>query len=116
MIEASNHTELFSGRALLIERYDIPGKNDLEQMQPSLKLALQQDAAALLDLAREEKYGTSGEKIAQALVDLKLSETDYWAYLSHLIFSWFVANGDLHAKNISLIKWLTPGKLGLYGW
>jgi serine/threonine-protein kinase HipA len=114
MIEASNHTELFSGRALLIERYDIPGKNDLEQMQPSLKLALQQDAAALLDLAREEKYGTSGEKIAQALVDLKLSETDYWAYLSHLIFSWFVANGDLHAKNISLIKWLTPGKLGLY--
>jgi serine/threonine-protein kinase HipA len=31
-----------------------------------------------------------------------------------LVFSWLIANGDLHAKNISVIRWLTPGKLGLY--
>jgi serine/threonine-protein kinase HipA len=30
------------------------------------------------------------------------------------VFTWFVANGDLHAKNISIIRWLSPGKLGRY--
>ena len=114
MIDASNRTDLFPGRALLIERYDVPGKRDLDEMQPSLKLALQEDAASLLFLSRADKYGTSAERVAKTLVDLKLSEADLWQYLSHLIFSWFIANGDLHAKNISVIKWLRPGKLGLY--
>lgn len=114
MIDASNKTDLFPGRALLIERYDVPGKRDLEEMYHSLKLALQEDAASLLYLSRADKYGTSAERVAMTLVDLKLSEADLWLYLRHLIFSWFVANGDLHAKNISVIKWLRPGKLGLY--
>jgi serine/threonine-protein kinase HipA len=115
MIDATNKkTDLFPGRALLIERYDVPGKQDLEEMHHSLKLALQEDAASLLYLSRADKYGTSAERVAKTLVDLKLSEANLWLYLSHLIFSWFVANGDLHAKNISVIKWLSPGKLGLY--
>jgi len=114
MINATNKTALFPGRALLIERYDVPGKRDLEEMHPSLKLALQEDAASLLYLSRLDKYGTSAERVAKELVDLNLSEADLWLYLSHLIFSWFLANGDLHAKNISVIKWLSPGKLGLY--
>lgn len=114
MIDATNKTDLFPGRALLIERYDVPDKRNLEEMQPSLKLALQEDAASLLYLSRADKYGTSAEQVAKTLVDLKLNEADLWLYLSHLIFSWFVANGDLHAKNISVIKWLRPGKLGLY--
>jgi serine/threonine-protein kinase HipA len=114
MIDASNKTDLFPGRALLIERYDVPGKRNLEEMHSGLKLALQEDAASLLYLARADKYGTSAERVAKKLVDLKLTEADLWLYLSHLIFSWFVANGDLHAKNISVIKWLSPGKLGLY--
>ncbi len=114
MIDATSKTDLFPGRALLIERYDVPNKRDLEEMHHSLKLALQEDAASLLYLSRADKYGTSAERVAKTLVDLRLSEADLWLYLSHLIFSWFVANGDLHAKNISVIKWLRPGKLGLY--
>jgi len=114
MIDATNKTDLFPGRALLIERYDVPEKRNLEEMHHGLKLALQEDAASLLYLSRADKYGTSAERVAKMLVDLKLSEPDLWLYLSHLIFSWFVANGDLHAKNISVIKWLRPGKLGLY--
>ncbi|MBZ0190013.1 MAG: HipA domain-containing protein, partial [Candidatus Obscuribacterales bacterium] len=114
MIDAINKTDLFTGRALLIERYDVPDKRNLEEMHQSLKLALQEDAASLLYLSRADKYGTSAERVARTLVDLKLNEADLWLYLSHLIFSWFVANGDLHAKNISVIKWLRPGKLGLY--
>jgi serine/threonine-protein kinase HipA len=114
MIDATNKTDLFSGRALLIERYDVPGKRNLEEMHHSLKLALQEDAASLLFLSRADKYGTSAERVAKMLVDLKLNEPDLWLYLSHLVFSWFVANGDLHAKNISVIRWLRPGKLGFY--
>jgi serine/threonine-protein kinase HipA len=114
MIEAKNKTDLFPARALLIERYDVPDKRDLEGMHSGLKLALQEDAASLLYLSRADKYETSGERVARTLLDLKLKEADLWLYLSHVIFSWFVANGDLHAKNISVIKWLKPGKLGLY--
>jgi serine/threonine-protein kinase HipA len=114
MIDATNKTNSFPSRALLIERYDVPERRQLEEMSPGLKLAMQEDAASLLYLSRAEKYGTSGERVASVLVDLKLNESDLWLYLSHLIFSWFVANGDLHAKNISIIKWLKPGKLGLY--
>jgi serine/threonine protein kinase HipA of HipAB toxin-antitoxin module len=33
-------------------------------------------------------------------------------YLNHLLFSWMVGNGDLHAKNVSIIMWLRPGQLG----
>jgi serine/threonine-protein kinase HipA len=114
MIEAAKKNAVFPGRALLIERFDIPDRQDLEQMHPNLRLPLLEDAASLLYLTRAQKYETSGEKIARALVDLKLQESDLWIYLSHLVFSWFVANGDLHAKNVSVIRWLTPGKLGLY--
>ena len=83
-------------------------------MPSNLKLALQEDAASLLLLSRDDKYGTSAEKVAKILVELRLKENDLWLFLKHLIFSWFVANGDMHAKNISVIKWLKPGKLGLY--
>ena len=114
MINAINKTELFPGRALLIERYDVPNSQDLEEMHPTLKLALQEDAASLLNLSRQDKYKTSGERVARTLIDLKLGEADLWLYLRHLIFSWFIANGDLHAKNISVIKWFRPGKLGIY--
>ena len=112
MIESRNKKELFGGRALLIERYDIPDARELEEMRPSLRLALQEDAASLTLLTRLAKYDTSAEKITSALLGLKLSEPDLWSYLSHLIFSWLVGNGDLHAKNISVIRWLTPGRLG----
>ena len=114
MIDTANKTDLFPGRALLVERFDIPVKRNLEEMHHSLKLALQEDAASLLHLSRADKYGTSGERVANTLIDLKLTAADLRLYLSHLIFSWFVANGDLHAKNISVIKWIRPGKLGLY--
>ncbi len=114
MIESSNTTDLFNERALLIERYDVPDRRDLDEMRPNLKLALQEDMASLLNLTRSEKYRTSAENVARALVDLKLSQEDLWLYFSHLVFSWFVGNGDLHAKNISVIKWLIPGKLGSY--
>ena len=114
MVEGVAETDLLSNRALLIERYDIPDKHDLDAGAASLQLPLQEDAASLLLLSRADKYNTSAEKVAKALMDIGLSERDLEQFLKHLLFSWFVANGDLHAKNVSVIKWLTPGNLGLY--
>lgn len=103
---------IFPGRALLIERYDIPRKQQLDKLDASVRLALQQDAASLLKLYRQDKYDTSAERIADALLTAGLTPEQLGLYLQHLLFSWMVGNGDLHAKNVSIITWLKPGQLG----
>ncbi len=103
---------LFPGRALLIERYDIPRKQQLDEHDSSLLLALQQDASSLLKLPRQDKYDTSAERVADVLIRAGLSLEQMALYLKHLLFSWMVGNGDLHAKNVSIIMWLLPGQLG----
>ncbi|MCC7529501.1 MAG: HipA domain-containing protein [Candidatus Melainabacteria bacterium] len=103
---------VFPGRALLIERHDIPRKKQLDQLDSSVRLALQQDAASLLKLYRQDKYDTSAEGVADALLAAGLTPQHLAHYLQHLLFSWMVGNGDLHAKNVSIIMWLLPGKLG----
>jgi serine/threonine-protein kinase HipA len=102
----------FPGRALLIERYDISRKKDLDQYGSSLRLALQQDAASLLKLFRQDKYKTSAEQIADAMIEVGVDFDQMNLYLKHLLFSWIIGNGDLHAKNVSIISWLAPGKFG----
>lgn len=114
MVEGVKSEDAKGTRALLIERYDIPGKTALDSGSVDLTLPLQEDAASLLLLSRADKYHSSAEKIAKALLDLRLTEPELDKFLEHVIFSWLVANGDLHAKNVSVIKWLTAGKLGLY--
>lgn len=103
---------IFPGRALLIERYDIPRKQQLDELDSSVRLALQQDAASLLKLYRKDKYDTSAERVADALRTAGLTPDQLDLYLQHLLFSWMVGNGDLHAKNVSIIMWYIPGQLG----
>lgn len=103
---------VFPGRALLIERYDIPRKKQLDELDSSVRLALQQDASSLLKLYRQDKYDTSAERVADALMAAGLTPEQLNIYLQHLLFSWMVGNGDLHAKNVSIIMWLLPGQLG----
>jgi serine/threonine protein kinase HipA of HipAB toxin-antitoxin module len=33
-------------------------------------------------------------------------------FSDHVIFSWIVGNGDLHAKNIAILRSIEPGILG----
>lgn len=103
---------IFPGRALLIERYDIPPKKQLDELDSSVRLALQQDAASLLKIYRQDKYDTSAERVTDALIAAGLKPEQLTLYLQHLLFSWMVGNGDLHAKNVSIIMWLLPGQLG----
>jgi serine/threonine-protein kinase HipA len=105
------------GRSLLVERYDIPTRAALSRSASGLRLALQEDACSLLLLPREAKYDTSMERIATALVELGLSadpkkQHGLWAFLRHVVFSWITGNGDLHAKNVSVMRFFVPGRLG----
>jgi serine/threonine-protein kinase HipA len=81
-----------------------------------LKLALLDDACSRLLLHRSEKYEASLERVATALQQAGLSaepeEPGLWAFFRHVLFSWVVGNGDLHTKNIALLRWLSPGQLG----
>lgn len=106
----------YRGRALLIERYDIPTRAALERGGTELRLPLQEDACSLLLLRREEKYGTSIGRIAGALSAVGLSPEvgadGLWRYLQVVLFSWIVGNGDLHAKNVSALRRFRTGRPG----
>jgi serine/threonine-protein kinase HipA len=104
------------GRSLLVERYDIPPRATLKRAGSGLRLMLQEDACSLLLLPRERKYATSMERVADALkaagVPADARENGMDAFLKLAIFSWIVGNGDLHAKNVSVMRFFRPDALG----
>jgi serine/threonine-protein kinase HipA len=94
----------YEGRSLLVERYDIPDREHLESTGE--ELILLEDACALLGLRREQKYDPSLERVADALVAAGVGATAMRHFLQLVTFSWLVGNGDLHAKNVSVLNLL----------
>jgi serine/threonine-protein kinase HipA len=95
------------GPGLLVERFDI--LRSLEGVEP---LPLLEDGASLLGLSRTDKYKTSLEKVTLALRDRGLGAEGLGRFLDHVSFSWLVGNGDLHAKNLSVLHEIQPGRFG----
>ncbi len=91
-------------RALLVERFDIPGTNALAIGGADLPLMWHEDACSLLGRKRQEKYDVSIEDVADALQMAGLVVDDMWKFLSHVVFAWITGNGDLHAKNFSVAR------------
>lgn len=102
----------YDGRALLVERYDIPDRGVLETATSQAELVLQEDACSLLLLARERKYSTSLERVADALMGIGVPDSDMRLILRLVLFSWIVGNGDLHAKNVSVLRRFRTGRPG----
>jgi serine/threonine-protein kinase HipA len=92
---------------LLIERFDLP-----RRLPDAEALLLLEDAASLLGLGRRDKYRPSLERIADKLLGLGLDDTELASFYDHVVFSWIAGNGDLHAKNISVLHLIRPGHLG----
>jgi serine/threonine-protein kinase HipA len=92
---------------LLIERFDLP-----RQLPDAEALLFLEDAASLLGLRRREKYRPSLEMIADMLLGLGLDDAGLASFYDHVVFSWIAGNGDLHAKNISVLHLIRPGHLG----
>jgi serine/threonine-protein kinase HipA len=103
-------------RSLLVERYDIPDRTLLGRGGTDLQLLLQEDACSLLLLRREDKYRASLERIAEALLDAGVDPAGMRGgmrdFLQLVLFSWIVGNGDLHAKNVSVLRRFRAGLPG----
>ena len=91
--------------ALLIERFDIrTSQNDARRMA-------MEDFCSLLDLTPEEKYQGTIEKAGRALRSISTTpEVDLLTLFKRALFAWLIADGDMHLKNLSILKIAMPGE------
>jgi serine/threonine-protein kinase HipA len=90
--------------ALLVERFDIRVGADDRRM-----FALE-DLCSVLELPTEAKYDATIEKIARAVRPLSTDpQNDLLTIVRRALFSWLIADGDMHLKNLALLKIAEPG-------
>lgn len=90
--------------ALLVERFDIRVSNTDTSM-----LALE-DMCSVLDLPTSAKYDGTMERVARAVRPLSTSpEDDLLVIVKRALFAWLIADGDMHLKNMALLKISEPG-------
>jgi serine/threonine-protein kinase HipA len=91
--------------ALVVERFDIRETSADKRM-----LALE-DLCSVLDLPSDAKYSGTMERVARAVRPLSTEpEEDLVMILKRTLFAWLVADGDMHLKNIALLKIAAPGE------
>ncbi len=90
--------------ALLVERFDIrEGADDH-------RLLAMEDLCSVLDLSPEAKYDGTVERAARALRGLSTSpEVDLLIFMKRVVFAWLIADGDMHLKNMAVLKTAEPG-------
>jgi serine/threonine-protein kinase HipA len=100
-----DHAERFGmPPALLVERFDIrEGADDH-------RLLAMEDFCSVLDLSPEAKYEGTIERVARALRGLSTSpDEDLLTLMKRVVFAWLIADGDMHLKNMALLKIAEPG-------
>jgi serine/threonine-protein kinase HipA len=91
--------------ALLIERFDIR-----ENVHDERMFALE-DLCSVLDLPPEAKYSGTIERIASSVRPLSTTpEEDLHIIFKRAVFAWLIADGDMHLKNMALLKIAGPGQ------
>lgn len=91
--------------ALLVERFDIR-----EQADDPRWLALE-DMCSVLDLEPHDKYTGTIERVARATRALSSApDEDLLILLRRVLFAWLIADGDMHLKNMALLKTATKGE------
>jgi serine/threonine-protein kinase HipA len=90
--------------ALVIERFDIrEGSNDT-------RLLALEDMCSVLDLPTTAKYTGTMERVARAVRPLSTApEDDLLIIVKRALFAWLIADGDMHLKNMALLKIAEPG-------
>ncbi len=89
--------------ALVVERFDIRrGPDDMRQ----LALA---DFCSILDLPASAKYDGTIERVARGLRPLSTDPTaDLDVLFRRAVFAWLIADGDMHLKNLAMLKIADP--------
>lgn len=89
-----------AGRAgLLVTRYDrvVDASGEVRRLPV-------EDATQLLDRYPADKYAVSAEEVAEAVSRQSLSQpVALLRVFTQFTFAWATGNGDLHAKNVSLV-------------
>jgi serine/threonine-protein kinase HipA len=90
--------------ALLVERFDIrEGADDH-------RLLAMEDFCSVLNLSPQAKYDGSIERVARALRGLSTSpDEDLLILMKRVVFAWLIADGDMHLKNMAVLKIAEPG-------
>lgn len=85
--------------ALLVERFDIRTvPNDTQRIA-------MEDFCSVLDLPAEAKYDGTIERVARGLRSLSTAPAaDLEILFQRALFAWFIADGDMHLKNLALLK------------
>ena len=90
--------------ALLVERFDI--RTDAKDQ----RLLAMEDLCSVLDLSPEAKYDGTIERVARALRGLSTSpDEDLLTLMKRVVFAWLIADGDMHLKNLAVLKIAQPG-------
>lgn len=85
--------------ALVVERFDI--RQDLND-QRQIALA---DFCSLMDISSADKYNKTIEQSAKALKAVSTSpEDDLLILFKRALFAWLIADGDMHTKNLAVLK------------
>jgi serine/threonine-protein kinase HipA len=85
--------------ALLVERFDI------RRSQNDIRLIAMEDFCSILELPAERKYEGTIERMARALRPLSTAPDDDLRILFlRALYAWFIADGDMHLKNLALLK------------
>ncbi len=91
--------------ALVVERFDVR-----RNLQDRTMLAME-DMCSILDLAPKDKYTGTIERIARAIRPLSTdAEADLHLLLKRALLTWLIADGDMHLKNMAILKWAQPGE------
>jgi serine/threonine-protein kinase HipA len=90
--------------ALLVERFDIRrGPEDKRRF-------VLEDFCSILDLPASAKYDSTIERMAKGLRPLSTDPTaDLEILFRRAVFAWLVADGDMHLKNLAMLKIAEPG-------
>ncbi len=90
--------------ALIVERFDIRRNADDHRM-----LAME-DFCSILGLPASAKYDGTIERMARGLRPLSTDPAaDLEILFRRALFAWFIADGDMHLKNLALLKTAEPG-------
>lgn len=89
--------------ALIVERFDIRHGTDDQR-----RLALE-DFCSVLDLPASAKYEGTIERMARGLRPLSTDPAaDLDILFRRAVFAWLIADGDMHLKNLALLKIAKP--------